>query len=241
MKPAVTAGKAWFCTVLSAFGVLILSVIGALFYTNNEALVGSIDDPEDGKADPGLWYLTAEGRISKKTNKNWNIVTFVSGLYHKDVQRKKEDECKQLIKVLSDEEALENIPVLQGLLINGEVGTGKSMLMNMFSESLPIRRKLRVYYSSFVLWIFREINQISRQNVLMKGQNELILFEIASNLVQTNYILMLDEFMMPDLAAARVIKIIFTYFFRFGGVLVATSNRLPSNMYTGGFNSAQFG
>ncbi|VUG20321.1 DEBR0S7_01332g1_1 [Brettanomyces bruxellensis] len=50
MKPAVTAGKAWFCTVLSAFGVLILSVIGALFYTNNEALVGSIDDPEDGKA-----------------------------------------------------------------------------------------------------------------------------------------------------------------------------------------------
>lgn len=182
-----------------------------------------------------------EDEFAKKTNKNWNIVTFVSGLYHKDVQRKKEDECKQLIKVLSDEEALENIPVLQGLLINGEVGTGKSMLMNMFSESLPIRRKLRVYYSSFVLWIFREINQISRQNVLMKGQNELILFEIASNLVQTNYILMLDEFMMPDLAAARVIKIIFTYFFRFGGVLVATSNRLPSNMYTGGFNSAQFG
>lgn len=182
-----------------------------------------------------------EDEFAKKTSKNWNIVTFVSGLYHKDVQRKKEDECKQLIKVLSDEEALENIPVPQGLLINGEVGTGKSMLMNMFSESLPVRRKLRVHYSSFILWIFKEINRISGQNVLMKGQNELILFEIASNLVQTSYILMLDEFMMPDLAAARVIKIIFTYFFRLGGVLVATSNRLPSNMYTGGFNSAQFG
>jgi len=155
--------------------------------------------------------------------------------------KRKKEECKQLIKVLSDEEALENIPVPQGLLINGEVGTGKSMLMNMFSESLPIRRKLRVHYSSFILWIFREINRIRGQNVLMKGQNELILFEIATNLVQTNYILMLDEFMMPDLAAARVIKIIFTYFFRLGGVLVSTSNRLPSKMYTGGFNSAQFG
>ena len=38
-----------------------------------------------------------EDEFAKKTNKNWNIVTFVSGLYHKDVRRKKEDECKQLI------------------------------------------------------------------------------------------------------------------------------------------------
>lgn len=44
------SGKAWFCTVLSAFGVVFLSVIGGLFYTNNEAMVGSINDPEDGKS-----------------------------------------------------------------------------------------------------------------------------------------------------------------------------------------------
>ncbi|ODV71529.1 uncharacterized protein CYBJADRAFT_131446, partial [Cyberlindnera jadinii NRRL Y-1542] len=43
-------GKAWFCTVLSAFGVVILSFIAYLFYTNHESMMGSINDPEDGKA-----------------------------------------------------------------------------------------------------------------------------------------------------------------------------------------------
>ncbi|SCU91123.1 LAMI_0E04808g1_1 [Lachancea mirantina] len=50
MKPVVSAGKAWFCTILSAFGVVILSVIGYLFNINHESFVGSISDPKDGPA-----------------------------------------------------------------------------------------------------------------------------------------------------------------------------------------------
>ncbi|KAL6947452.1 hypothetical protein ACO0RG_000026 [Hanseniaspora osmophila] len=50
MKPVVSSGKAWFCTVLSAFGVIILSIIGHLFKTEHEEFVGSINDPEDGPA-----------------------------------------------------------------------------------------------------------------------------------------------------------------------------------------------
>ncbi|CCK71045.1 uncharacterized protein KNAG_0F03810 [Huiozyma naganishii CBS 8797] len=50
MRPVVSSGKAWFCTVLSAFGVVILSVIAHLFNTNHESFVGSINDPEDGPA-----------------------------------------------------------------------------------------------------------------------------------------------------------------------------------------------
>ena len=44
------AGKAWFCTILSAFGVVILSVIAHLFNINHEGFVGSINQPEDGPA-----------------------------------------------------------------------------------------------------------------------------------------------------------------------------------------------
>ncbi|ODV85160.1 hypothetical protein CANARDRAFT_7809 [[Candida] arabinofermentans NRRL YB-2248] len=50
MKPVVSAGKAWFCTVISAFGIVILTAVGILFNNNHEALMGSINDPEDGKA-----------------------------------------------------------------------------------------------------------------------------------------------------------------------------------------------
>jgi ribonuclease kappa len=41
---------AWFCTVLSVFAIIILGVIGLLFSAGHESMVGSINDPEDGKA-----------------------------------------------------------------------------------------------------------------------------------------------------------------------------------------------
>ncbi|CCE64818.1 hypothetical protein TPHA_0I03170 [Tetrapisispora phaffii CBS 4417] len=59
MQPIVSGGSAWFCTVLSAFGVVILSVIAHLFKTNHESFVGSINDPEDGPAVAHTVYLAA--------------------------------------------------------------------------------------------------------------------------------------------------------------------------------------
>ncbi|CAR58033.1 uncharacterized protein GVI51_I06259 [Nakaseomyces glabratus] len=59
MNPVVSSGKAWFCTILSAFGVVILSVIAHLFNTNHESFVGSINDPEDGPAVAKTVYLAA--------------------------------------------------------------------------------------------------------------------------------------------------------------------------------------
>jgi ribonuclease kappa len=41
--------QAWFCTVVSAFGVVILSVLAGLFYNSHETMMGSITSPSDGK------------------------------------------------------------------------------------------------------------------------------------------------------------------------------------------------
>lgn len=50
MKPVVSAGSAYCCTILSAFAIVILSVIGYLFKTNHHSMMGSTEDPEDGAA-----------------------------------------------------------------------------------------------------------------------------------------------------------------------------------------------
>lgn len=50
MKPVVSAGKAYCCTILSTFAVVILSFLGYLFKTGHESMMGSINDPEDGGA-----------------------------------------------------------------------------------------------------------------------------------------------------------------------------------------------
>ncbi|CAD0087322.1 unnamed protein product [Aureobasidium vineae] len=50
MKPVVSAFNAWTCVVISIFAIVILSVIGALFKTNNHSMMGSEEDPTDGAA-----------------------------------------------------------------------------------------------------------------------------------------------------------------------------------------------
>lgn len=50
MKPVVSTAQAWFCTVLSSFAIVILSFLGYLFQTEHESMVGSVEDPSDGKA-----------------------------------------------------------------------------------------------------------------------------------------------------------------------------------------------
>ncbi|KAK6460348.1 hypothetical protein DFJ63DRAFT_248966 [Scheffersomyces coipomensis] len=49
MKPVVSTGQAYCCTVLSAFAIVILSFIGYLFKIGHESMMGSIDDPENGE------------------------------------------------------------------------------------------------------------------------------------------------------------------------------------------------
>ncbi|CAH2350912.1 hypothetical protein CLIB1423_02S07954 [[Candida] railenensis] len=50
MKAVVSTGKAYFCTILSSFAIVILSFIGYLFQVEHETMVGSTEDPADGKA-----------------------------------------------------------------------------------------------------------------------------------------------------------------------------------------------
>lgn len=161
-------------------------------------------------------------------------------------------ERKQLIRHLTDEEELYNFNSPQGLLVNGEVGCGKSMLMDIFAASLPHESKMRWHYNNFILWVFNEMYQIQNERLftatmgngkLLKSrtmENEFILYELAQKMINRNTILMLDEFVLPDIAQANIIKILFTYYFKLGGVLVATSNKLPEELYANQFHKLKF-
>ncbi|CAO1618938.1 unnamed protein product [Parajaminaea phylloscopi] len=59
LRPMVSPGLAGCCTVLSTFGVLILSVIGYGFAHDWEAFMGSTKDPKDGAAVATTCYVAA--------------------------------------------------------------------------------------------------------------------------------------------------------------------------------------
>ncbi|KAJ9103427.1 hypothetical protein QFC19_004378 [Naganishia cerealis] len=156
---------------------------------------------------------------------------------------------QQVVRFLTDEEELQNFDSPHGLLVNGEVGCGKSMLMDIFATSLPHESKMRWHYNNFILWIYSEIHRIQQERFLrsengIEGaqtmENEFILFEIAQKMIQKSTVLMLDEFMLPDIASANIVKILFTYYFKLGGVLVATSNKLPDDLYSTQFHKDSF-
>ncbi|KAG9233255.1 hypothetical protein BJ875DRAFT_505505 [Amylocarpus encephaloides] len=56
MKPVVGVMQAWSCIVISAFAIVILSVIGSLFKSNHHSMMGSQDDPTDGAAVAGTVF-----------------------------------------------------------------------------------------------------------------------------------------------------------------------------------------
>ncbi|QFZ25736.1 putative ATPase [Clavispora lusitaniae] len=165
--------------------------------------------------------------------------------FKKDIETKKKD----LIRYLTDEEELANIAAPQGLLVNGEVGCGKSMLMDIFASTLPYKSKMRWHYNNFILWVYEEIHRIQKEKMLtlsvsgkhkMTIENEFILFEIAQKMISRSTVFMLDEFMLPDVASAQIVRILFTYYFKLGGVLIATSNKLPEELYSSEFNKSRF-
>lgn len=85
-------------------------------------------------------------------------------------------------------------------------GCGKSMLMDMFADSLPHVSKKRLHYSNFMLGIYGHIHQISEQRrksdiagSKLRLENDFILLELAERMIDRNTVLLLDEFMLPDM------------------------------------------
>ncbi|KAF2012765.1 hypothetical protein BU24DRAFT_352151 [Aaosphaeria arxii CBS 175.79] len=56
VKPLVSAMNAWTCVVVSVFAIIILSIIGSLFKSNNHTMMGSTEDPSDGGAVAGAVF-----------------------------------------------------------------------------------------------------------------------------------------------------------------------------------------
>jgi len=191
-----------------------------------------------------------EIRYNKDANDNGSFLGYTLK-YFKERESKKIK--TEIVKVLSDFEELESermkdIP--KGLLINGEVGCGKSMLVDIFADSLPIEGKWRVHWSVFIQWVFREIEVISKRkrerfiqsnHPMLNLENEFILYEVSSKLINRCHVLILDEFMLPDIASAKIVNILFLNYFKFGGVLISSSNRLPEELYSGSINKLSMG
>ncbi|MDX8527350.1 cell division protein ZapE [Mesorhizobium sp. MSK_1335] len=129
---------------------------------------------------------------------------------------------------------------VKGLYIHGGVGRGKTMLMDMFFELLPVRRKRRVHFNDFMADVQDRIqkHRQARKNGDVKEDDPIP--PVARALADEAWVLCFDEFSVTDIADAMILSRLFSALFAGGVVLVATSNVAPENLYRDGLNRQLF-
>ncbi|KAJ4294258.1 hypothetical protein N0V90_007948 [Kalmusia sp. IMI 367209] len=155
------------------------------------------------------------------------------GIWTSLLAQKEKRDSLALTRTLTSHEAAMNLQSPKGLMLHGEVGTGKSMLIDLFADCLPNRKKRRWHFNTFMLETFSRLEQLrlSRSGVPSgHSQEEYSLLWLARDLIEKSPILFLDEFQLPDRAASKILSNLMTSFFQLGGVLIATSNRMPEEL-----------
>jgi cell division protein ZapE len=122
---------------------------------------------------------------------------------------------------------------VRGLYLWGGVGRGKSMLMDLLTETVTVP-KWRRHFHAFMQWTQTEINRARARGV------DDPIAPVADLVIRDCRFLAFDEMQITDIADAMIVGRLFERLFAAGITVVTTSNRPPSGLYEEGLNRALF-
>ncbi|KAI1394035.1 AFG1-like ATPase-domain-containing protein [Hypoxylon trugodes] len=136
--------------------------------------------------------------------------------------------------------AIQEIPsdLPRGLYLYGDVGSGKTMLMDLFYDTLPssVRSKTRIHFHNFMQDVHKRLHRMK----MAHGNDVDAVPFVAADIAEQANVLCFDEFQCTDVADAMILRRLLESLMSHGVVLVTTSNRHPDELYKNGIQRESF-
>lgn len=120
----------------------------------------------------------------------------------------------------------------KGIYIWGNVGRGKTYLIDIFYECLPFDNKIRLHYHRFMKHIHDELKRFNGEKDPLSC--------VAKQFAEKTCIIVLDEFFVSDIADAMILGRLLIFLFANNITFVTTSNIHPDNLYPDGLQRSRF-
>ena len=120
----------------------------------------------------------------------------------------------------------------KGLYIRGDVGRGKTQIMDIFFENLDIKKKKRLHFHRFMKGLHEDLEKLSGQEDPLQVA--------AKEISKSTDILCFDEFYVEDIGDAMLLGRFITKLFENEVTLIATSNTHPDHLYENGLHRDRF-
>ena len=155
-----------------------------------------------------------------------------------EVEHHRDDNPSLFARLFGDDDQPESP---KGLYLWGGVGRGKTMLMDLFFDVVPVKAKRRDHFLSFMQSVHAEIfaiRQKQKTGQLWEDGDPILL--VAEAIAKKTFLLCFDEFQVTDITDAMILGRLFEALIEKGVVVVCTSNRVPDELYKDGLNRHAF-
>jgi cell division protein ZapE len=129
--------------------------------------------------------------------------------------------------------------IQKSLYIWGSVGRGKSMMMDLFYNSIDLPNKRRVHFHAFMQEVHSRIHEFRKGGSRSRTGADPVI-TLARDIAAETRLLCFDELQATDVADATLLYRLFDALFELGVTIVSTSNHPPVSLYTGGIQRERF-